>query len=184
MTNTITVIGRVGAAPEYRQTPWGDHEATFRLASSQRWRTKAGTWEEGETTWFTVRTLRHLALGVRETLEKGQQVVVTGRLRVRTWDSDRGKGFAVEIDAEHVGPDLMFASATVKPRVRAESASDARGHFNGASPSLGSGHVPSSAPPQGFSTDDASTPVETSPQWATVPVGSGAGTDAGEEPPF
>lgn len=173
MSNQITVIGRVGGRPEFRTTPWGDLETTFRIATNERWRNKAGEWEAGHTSWFTVRTLRRLAEHVRDSVDKGQQLVVTGRVRVRPWESERGKGVAVEIDADHVGPDLVVASATVTPRPREDGPrpDDALGTSNGADSSA--------AATDGSSMSAPDAQAGRTPEWAVAPVGVGS-----EEPPF
>jgi single-strand DNA-binding protein len=52
-----------------------------------------------------------MAENCAETLEKGNRVVVTGTLKVRQYETDKGKGTSVECDVEEVGPSLNWASA-------------------------------------------------------------------------
>lgn len=44
-------------------------------------------------------------------VQKGQRVVVTGRLRIRDWEADEKKGTSVEVDAEAMGHDLSWGSS-------------------------------------------------------------------------
>jgi single-strand DNA-binding protein len=54
-----------------------------------------------------------MAENCAETLEKGNRVVVTGTLKVRQYETDKGKGTSVECDVEEVGPSLKWASAKI-----------------------------------------------------------------------
>jgi single-strand DNA-binding protein len=54
-----------------------------------------------------------MAENVAESLAKGQRVVVTGTLKVRQYETDKGKGTSVECDVEEVGPSLKWASAKI-----------------------------------------------------------------------
>ena len=102
----ITVVGVVGSDVAF--TP-GEHgaRANFRLASTSRYfdqQTKE--WKDGSTTWLDVVCWRKLAEHVNDSIEKGQPVIVVGRMRVRTWENERGRGQATEITATSVGHDL------------------------------------------------------------------------------
>ena len=44
-------------------------------------------------------------------LHKGDRVILTGRLRLREWDTGAKKGIAVEIDADSIGHDLLFGTS-------------------------------------------------------------------------
>src|SRR3954462_14624132 len=63
--------------------------ATFRVAVTPRLR-KDGTWVDGETAWYTVTAWRTLADHVRDSIRKGDPVIVHGRLRTETWRPDEG----------------------------------------------------------------------------------------------
>lgn len=131
MSNHITVIGRVGGAPEARSTPWGVLETSFRLATvERRFNRQTNSWEDGATSWLTVISRRRLAEHVRDSIDKGHLVLVSGRLRVRNWESERGRGTSVEVEAEHIGPDLSLASVTVHPPAAAQPAEQPDGQEN------------------------------------------------------
>ena len=124
MTDNITVTGAVGNDPRLHVTNQGLAIASFRLASTRRYfdRTK-GTWEDGETNWYTVSGFRQLAHNTMASVHKGERVVVHGRLRVRAWDNGEKSGTAVEIEADSIGHDLMWGTTTLT-KVRVGGGSD------------------------------------------------------------
>lgn len=112
MTDTITLTGLVATTPKYLKTAEGLSITSFRLASTQRrYDRNEQKWVDGETNWFTVATFRQLATNVVSSVQKGQRVVVTGRLRVRDWSTDDKKGTNVEVDADALGHDLSWGTA-------------------------------------------------------------------------
>ncbi len=112
MPDIITVTGNVAADPEFKITPTGIAIASFRVASAQRRfdRTTAAWVEEG-TNWYSVSAFRGLAEHVAASIAKGHPVIVTGRLRVRDWDTGTKKGTSIEIDADAVGHDLRWGTS-------------------------------------------------------------------------
>jgi single-strand DNA-binding protein len=113
MSDTLTVTGVVATTPRHVLTTEKLPITSFRLASTQR-RYDRGEqkWVDGDTNWYTITTFRQLALNLVGSVEKGQRVVVTGRLQLRDWDNGEKKGFNVEIVAEAVGHDLSWGTAT------------------------------------------------------------------------
>lgn len=110
----ITIIGNLTADPELRFTPSGQAVANFTVASTARFFDKAkNEWAEGDTTFIRCSVWREMAENVAESLAKGNRVVVTGTLKVRQYETDKGKGTSVECDVEEVGPSLKWASARV-----------------------------------------------------------------------
>ena len=66
--------------------------------------------------------LAQLAENVAESIDKGDRVIVTGRLNWRSWETDAGeKRQVVDIQAEEVGPSLQWASADVTRNERTDS---------------------------------------------------------------
>lgn len=157
---TITVVGNLVADPELRFTPSGAAVANFRVASTPRVLDKAtNEWKDGESLFITCNVWRQYAENVAESLTKGMRVIVTGRLKQRSYETREGeKRTVVEMDVDDVGPALKSATAKVN-RVQREGG----GGFGG-----GAGGGSSSA---SASNDDP---------WASGPSG-GAGFD---EPPF
>lgn len=131
MTDSITLTGLVATVPEYKRIRDDVELTSFRLASSQRYFDRtAGTWVASETNWYTVSAFRHLAANVRESVHKGDRIVVMGRLRIRRWESGEKNGTAIEVDAESLGHDLAWGIARYvrTPAKDAGAASNAGSH--------------------------------------------------------
>lgn len=112
MSEHITVRGFVATDPETRTTQSGLVAGSFRLAATdRRFDRSANSWVDGPTNWFTVNIFRNLANNARASLQKGQPVVVTGRLRIRPWETEERSGTAVEVDADAIGHDLSLGTA-------------------------------------------------------------------------
>ena len=111
MSDTITIVGTIGTDPE-RKTPNGLPITTFRVASPQRRFDRAtGAWIDTGTNWYTVSAYRGLAEHAFESLRKKDRVILTGRLKVRNWDTGESKGTAVEVDVDAIGHDLLFGTS-------------------------------------------------------------------------
>lgn len=113
MYDNITVTGNVAGPPEFKITPGGLAVVNFRLASAQRrLDRKTGTWVDDGTNWYNVSAFRGLAEHIAASVTKGEPLVVTGRLRLRAWESGGKKGISIDIDAETVGHDLRWGTTT------------------------------------------------------------------------
>ncbi|MDQ0575634.1 single-stranded DNA-binding protein [Agromyces albus] len=109
MTDNITVTGVVGSDPKHHVTSQGLAITSFRLASTRRYFDRSkGTWEDGETNWYTVSAFRQLAFNASTSIVRGERVVVHGRLRLRAWETGEKSGTAVEIEADAIGHDLTW----------------------------------------------------------------------------
>ena len=112
MSDTITITGLIATTPRHVVTSEGLPITSFRLASSQRRFDKAtSTWVDASTNWYTVTAFRQLAINAVPSLSKGDRIVVSGRLRVRDWQTDDRTGTNVEIEAETLGHDLFWGTA-------------------------------------------------------------------------
>ena len=78
----ITVSGNLGTDVEHRATD-NYSRASFRLASTPRIR-RGDDWIDGHTTWVNIECTNRLADNARDSLAKGDPVVVFGRLRTRS----------------------------------------------------------------------------------------------------
>ena len=131
MSDQITVTGLVATIPRHLVPGEGLPITSFRLASTQRrYDRSQQRWVDGETNWFTITSFRQIALNVNASVQKGQRVVVTGRLRVRDWESGEKVGTTVDIDVDAIGHDLAWGTASftrsVASSVTAEAAADPR----------------------------------------------------------
>jgi single-strand DNA-binding protein len=112
MSDTITITGLIATTPRHVVTSEGLPITSFRLASSQRRFDKtAEKWVDASTNWYTVTSFRQLAVNAVPSLSKGDRIVVTGRVRVRDWQTDDRTGTTVEIEAETIGHDLFWGTA-------------------------------------------------------------------------
>jgi single-strand DNA-binding protein len=110
----ITITGNLVDEPELRFTPSGQPVARFRVASVPRYLDKAtNEWKDGDGLFLTVTVWRQQAENACESLAKGARVVVTGRLRQRTYELKDGSGkrTVLEVEADDVAASLKFASA-------------------------------------------------------------------------
>ena len=114
--NHITIVGNMTDDPELRYTPNGAAVANFSVAVSRRAKDEAtGQWKDMDTSFFRVAAWRSLGENVAESLTRGSRVLVTGRLRQRSWETPEGdKRSTVEIEADEVGPSLRWATAKVE----------------------------------------------------------------------
>ena len=111
----ITVIGNLTADPELRFTPSGAAVANFTVASTPRtFDRNSNEWKDGEAMFLRCSLWRQAAENVTESLTKGMRVVVTGRLKSRSYETREGEKRTVfEVDVDEVGPALRYATAKV-----------------------------------------------------------------------
>lgn len=145
----VTVVGNLTNDPELRFTPSGAAVASFTVASSSRVLDKTtNEWKDGETTYLRCSVWRQYAENVAESLTKGTRVIVTGRLKQRSYETREGeKRTVMEIEVEDVGPALRYATAKVN-RVQRSG-----GGFGGESGGAGAAPADdpwSTAPAAGF----------------------------------
>ena len=135
----ITIAGNLVDDPELRFTPAGQPVARFRVASTPRFRDNStGEWKDGDSLFLTCNVWRQAAENVAESLQRGMRVIVSGRLRQRSYETKEGEKRTVyEVEVDDVGPSLRNASAKVN-RV-ARSGSGDGGYGGGQRGSGGSG---------------------------------------------
>ena len=162
---TITVVGNLTADPELRFTPSGAAVASFTVASTPRtFDRQSGEWKDGEALFMRCSIWRQAAENVAESLTRGARVIVSGRLKQRSFETREGeKRTVVEMDVDEVGPSLRYATA----KVNKVSRGGGGGGFGG-----GGGGGGQSAPPA----DD--------PWGSAPPAGGGGGGGFDDEPPF
>ena len=113
---TITVVGNLTADPDLRFTASGVAVAGVhrRLHPPGVRPGQSGEWKDGDTLFLRCTLWRQPAENTAETLTKGTRVIVTGRLKQRTYDTRDGeKRTVTEIDVDDIGPSLRYATATV-----------------------------------------------------------------------
>lgn len=112
---TTTITGNLTADPELRFTPGGSAVANFTVASTPRtYDRQSGEWKDGDPLFMRCTIWRQPAEYLAESLRRGDRVIVTGRLRQRSFETREGeKRTVIELDAYEVGASLMFRP--VKP---------------------------------------------------------------------
>jgi single-strand DNA-binding protein len=151
----ITVVGNLTDDPELRFTPSGAAVANFRVASTPRiFDKQTSEWKDGDPLFLGCSVWRQAAENVAESLTRGARVVVTGRLKQRSYETKEGEKRTVyEMDVDEIGPSLRYATAKVTKVSRSDGAA--------------------SAPAAGGQPDP----------WSSAPAGQPAGP-GGDEPPF
>ena len=169
----ITVIGNITGDPELRFTPSGAAVANFTVASTPRqFDRQSNEWKDGETLFMRCSVWRDAAENVAESLARGTRVIVSGRLKSRSYETKEGeKRTVVEMEVDEVGPSLRYATAKVN---RTQRGGGGGGGFGG---QQGGGSGGGFAGQQGGGSNE-------SDPWATGPAAgapSGAGGGGGEQ---
>ena len=130
----ITVVGNLTADPELRFTPSGAAVANFTVASTPRtFDRQTNEWKDGEALFLRCSIWRQAAENVAESLTKGARVVVTGRLKQRSYETKEGeKRQVVELEVDEIGPSLRYATAKVTRASRGSSGGFGGGGGGGA----------------------------------------------------
>ena len=121
---SMTLVGNLVEDPELRFTPAGQPVSKFRVASTPRFRDNStGEWKDGDSLFLTCTVWRQAAENVAESLQRGMRVIVTGRLKQRSYETKEGEKRTVyEFEVDEVGPSLRNASAKVAKVVRTGAA--------------------------------------------------------------
>jgi single-strand DNA-binding protein len=178
---TITIVGNLTNDPELRFTPSGAAVASFTVASTPRsFDRQANEWKDGETLFMRCSIWRQAAENVAESLQRGMRVVVTGRLKSRTFDTREGeKRTVIEMEAEEIGPSLKYATAKVNRTTR----SGGEGGFGSGGGSASGGNSGGSG--GGGSAVDDPWATGSTGGWGSSGAGGAGGSGASsDEPPF
>jgi single-strand DNA-binding protein len=99
--NKVILIGNLGKDPEIKYTPNGVPVAKFSLATNERYKDKAGEWQD-RTEWHNIVAWQRLAEIVGEYVKKGSKIYVEGRLQTSTWEDKQSgeKKYRTEIVAQ------------------------------------------------------------------------------------
>jgi single-strand DNA-binding protein len=137
----ITIAGNLVDDPELRFTPAGQPVARFRVASTPRFLDKnTNEWKDGDSLFLTCNVWRQAAENVAESLTRGMRVIVSGRLRQRSYETKEGEKRTVyEVEVDDVGPSLRNASAKVNRIARSGGDGGYSGGGGGQRSSGGSG---------------------------------------------
>jgi single-strand DNA-binding protein len=100
--NKVILIGNVGKDPEVRHLETGTVVSSFTLATTERFRNKAGELQD-QTEWHNIVCWRNLAELSEKYIKKGAQIFVEGKIRTRSWQDQTGaKRYTTEIVADNI----------------------------------------------------------------------------------
>ena len=164
----MTVIGNLTADPELRFTASGAAVANFTVASTPRTFDRAsGEWKDGEALFLRCNIWRQPAENVAESLTRGSRVIVSGRLKQRSFETKEGeKRTVIELEVDEIGPSLRYATAKVNRAQRSDSPV--------AAAAVTAAVVPAVVPARVRRADDP---------WGSAPAAGSAGGYS-DEPPF
>ena len=116
MESQVALSGYVGSDVEFiTKDDWV--LARFRMGCTPSWR-RGEEWVNGETNWMSIRASGNMALNVRDSVRKGDPLVVIGRLRTRVWtDAQGNRRQQLLVDAMSLGHDIAKGVSTfVRPQ--------------------------------------------------------------------
>ncbi len=183
----ITVIGNITGDPELRFTPSGAAVANFTVASTPRqFDRQSNEWKDGETLFMRCSVWRDAAENVAESLQRGTRVIVSGRLKSRSYETKEGeKRTVVEMEVDEVGPSLRYATAKVN---RTQRGSGGGGGFSGGGAQGGGGQQEdpwATGPSGGQQAAPQAAPQSGGQQGGGQQGGGwGGGAPSYDEPPF
>jgi single-strand DNA-binding protein len=183
----ITIIGNLTGDPELRFTPSGAAVANFTVASTPRqFDRQSNEWKDAETLFMRCSVWRDAAENVAESLQRGARVIVSGRLKSRSYETKEGeKRTVVELDVDEVGPSLRYASAKV---TKTQRGGGGGGFGGGGQQGGGYGGQPSGQQEDPWATGPSSG-QQGGQQQSGQPTGGqqggwGGGAPSYDEPPF
>ncbi|MGC2695346.1 MAG: single-stranded DNA-binding protein [Candidatus Angelobacter sp.] len=103
--NKVILVGNLGKDPEVKYTPSGVPVAKFSLATNERFKDKAGEWQD-RTEWHNIVVWQRLAEIVGEYVKKGSKLYIEGRLQTSSWE-DKQSG-EKKYKTEVVASDLVL----------------------------------------------------------------------------
>mgnify|MGYP002621259668 FL=1 len=137
---TIHGVGRLTDDPDLRFAATGTAICRLRIAFNQRKRDANGEWVDGDVCFLDGTLFRQEAEHVAESLRRGDEVVITGRLKTNQYETREGERRSrIELLIDSIGPNLRHATAQVQKMTRS-------GGSPGASPATGPDDDPWAVP--------------------------------------
>ncbi len=170
----ITVIGNITDDPDLRFTPSGAAVANFTVASTPRiFDKQTNEWKDGDALFLRCSIWRQAAENVAESLQRGSRVVVSGRLKQRSFETREGEKRTVfELDVDEIGASLKYATAKITKTTRS-GAGGGGGDYSGSAGNDPWASQPATGGGGGQSNGGGNDP------WASQPAGA-----ATDDPPF
>lgn len=99
--NRVTLLGNLGADPEYRMTSGGTGVLKLRLATTESYLDKSNTRQE-RTEWHSVTVWGKRGEALSRILRKGSSLFVEGGLRTSSYEKDGAKQYRTEVVATNI----------------------------------------------------------------------------------
>lgn len=100
--NSVNLIGAVGNDPEVRTLQGGAKVASFRLATTERYKDRDGNQKE-QTEWHSITVWNGKADFVEKYVKKGNNLFISGKLSTRQWTDQSGnKRYTTEVVADNI----------------------------------------------------------------------------------
>ncbi|HLK53560.1 MAG TPA: single-stranded DNA-binding protein [Candidatus Angelobacter sp.] len=140
--NKVILVGNLGKDPEVKYTPSGVPVAKFSLATNERFKDKAGEWQD-RTEWHNIVAWQRLAEIIGEYVKKGSKIYIEGRLQTSSWEDKQSgeKKYRTEV----VASDLVLLGGRGEGGGDHEGRSSRSGSSFDQRTSHSEEHVPSSA---------------------------------------
>jgi single-strand DNA-binding protein len=115
----ISGVARLTDDPELRYAASGIAICKVRLAFNSRKKDNSGNWVDGDVFFVDGTVFKEEAEHVAESLQRGLEVTVVGRLKTRRYETKEGeKRSVVELMIDGIGPALKYATANVQKMQR------------------------------------------------------------------
>ncbi|GAA1218115.1 single-stranded DNA-binding protein [Prauserella alba] len=115
---TVTVVGNISSDVFMKDTHSGAVAGFWLRSNERRYDKETGEWCNGRSLAVRVSCWRRLAENVRDSLSKGDPVVVSGRLYTTEFVTDGQPRTVTELEAQAVGPNLSWCTSGVQRRPR------------------------------------------------------------------
>ncbi len=91
---------------------------TFRMGSTRsRFNQSTQQWEDFATAWITVKAFRALAKNTKQSVRRGDRIVVVGVLNTDQWTTEQGEARSkTVVEATNIGHDLTFGTTSLAKR--------------------------------------------------------------------
>jgi single-strand DNA-binding protein len=162
--NQVVLVGNLADDPELRFTRNGVPVTNVRVAVNQRFfNRETEQWDDRLDGFFTANVWRDQAQNVADSLAKGTRVLVTGRVRTRSYETQNGETrWVTEVEADEVCPSLRWATARIEKTSRggAQSSGASQGAAQQGAAPQGEANYGGAPPPQQGGQQQAPTPDE------------------------
>ena len=100
--NKVLLLGNLGRDPELRSTPKGNPVLNFPMATTRRWKDRETDEIRDQTDWHRIVVWGRQAEVASEYLSKGSSVLIEGRLKLDTWETEGQKRSKLRVVGERM----------------------------------------------------------------------------------